>query len=653
MLLVALAAIAWASSASATANAARRAAKTEQAGSFAFRPVTMQRINLPSSVTSAAFPEFTVDGRHLLFWFDSDLWLTSLHGAGTRCLTCGIKNDPDLPDAAYLATPFPDGKRVFIDEDLQPPTSKMAVLQCTPSIVDCDSATIEPVDFSSAEPVLLPPGGAVQTPQETLVGGAYHAKLSQDGNYIGFSELRSDAIEAMVVARLVPDGSTYAVADPRVINPPAPTSSSDPNPEHWSESSGLFEFKTFTDGGADATYVEVGGTALMAPQVWSVNLATGQRTRLTADADWNEDNGVSPNGKLLSVYSQQTMNYVDWVGGMMPVEDFIDGPASTFASAAFGGNAECMGTMWLMPSSGDDDARLAGEPLVDYRYPHVHVVRSYTGSSQWSPNGTMVALDTVDDTTGNAPPYLLVAHLNEVKPTRPLPAVSSEPGSWAPSPSDYHGAIAHDGTVVLHGARGGTVTVDYDGTPGAFAGSWSETYDRYSTDGRDFVTGTVTITGTALAGHYTSHLVMTGADTGSDNANLTISTEGTQGSAVDSYDGNTITGPFPGEQGPEAKGGPQSACPSHYPKEPKLRLVLIRTAHRRDTVRVTASVAHVGLNEALTDVQPVADARITVGDRHVLTNTKGIAMIAIRGRHRHPLARVTAGDTLVSTSAHL
>jgi hypothetical protein len=613
---------------------------------FAFQPISMQRIMLSRHVKSASFPEFTDDGHHLLFWSNSELWITSLHGRGVHCLSCGLANDPKLPDAAYLATPFPDGKRVFIDEDLQPPLSKMAVLECTPSLINCKTRTMLPVDFSRAEPAVLPPGGAISTPQETLVGGAYHAKLSQDGRYVGFSELRSDTIEAMVVARLKRGSTQYVVTNPRVINPPAPTSSSDRNIAHWSDSSGLFELKTFTHGGADATYVQVGGPSLMNPDVWSVNLKTGRRTRLTASPDWEEDDGVSPNGKLLSVYSQQTMHYVDWMGGLMPVRDFIDATASTFSSTALGGNSECMGPMWLMPSSGDDNAALAGEPLVDYRYPHVHVVRSYTGSSQWSPNGTMIALDAVDDATGNAPPYLLVAHLTALKPSHPLRPVSSKPGRWAPGPKNYHGPMAYVGTITLHGPHGGTVTVHYGGTAGALAGAWSETYSHYSDNGRDFLTGSVAISGTAAAGQYKSQLTMTGADTGSDSANLSMGENGISGHAVDSYDGKTITGPPASEKGNEATGGPSTACPKAWPREPALHTTIKRLGHSRYRMRVTASIAGVGVNEKLVDTQPVKRARITIGHRHVRTNNAGVAIITVR--HRHKMS-VRAGDTLRPT----
>jgi hypothetical protein len=621
------------------------AARVSESG-FAFQPVGMQRIDLPKQITEARWPVFTADGHHILFWSGAEMWITDLHGNHVKCLTCGLANDPKLAGAADMATPFPDGKRVFIDEDIQPGASKWAVLQCAPSLIDCRHAEMLPVDYSAAEPPASEMQGGSPLPL-SLTGGAYHAKLSQNGRYVGFSVLRTDAIELMVVGRLERDGAEYKVNDPRVINPPAPTSIRDHDTAAWSDSSGLFEFKTFTDGGADATYVEVGGPSLSNPDVWSVNLKTGKRTRLTAGPDWEEDNGVSPDGKLMSLFSDRTIHYVDWSTGLFGVPDFIDATASTAAAGALGGWSECMGPMWLLPSTGDDNGELAGEPLVDYRYKGVHVVDNLQGWAQWSPNGTMIALDTMDDPTGLAAPFLLVAHLTAVKPSKPLRTVNSEPGSWAPTPATYRGALSFDGTVTLRGPRGGTVTVQYGGIEGAVAGSWSESFHHYSTDGRDFLTGSVKISGTALAATVLENLKLTGANTGADHVDLTYGLGGTTGHAVSTYDGHRLTGPSSYTTGPEAKGGPSSACPAALPKEPALRVTGTRLANGAERLRVTASVAGVGIAEAQTDTQPVDHAAIELGHDTVHTNAAGVATVTVSHSER---VTITAGDTLKATS---
>ena len=138
-------------------------------------------------------------------------------------------------------------------------------------------------------------------------------------------------------------------------------------------------------------------------------------------------------------------------------------------SSAIGANKACHGPMWLLPSSGDQGGTLAGEPILSYKYPNVTVTNNLTGAPQWSPDGTMIALNTnlttepYDPPSGKNAPFILVAKLTSRKPTEPLSTVSSDVGSWAPTPTDYHGALGFKGTVTLPGPGGGSVTVTYDG----------------------------------------------------------------------------------------------------------------------------------------------------------------------------------------------
>jgi hypothetical protein len=618
------------------------AAADASAARFAFQPITIQRINLPSSITAARWPVFAEDGRHLLFLSASELWITDLGGGSVHCLSCGLANDPKSQGEGEV-TPFPDGKRVFFGGFVQPGAGTYGVLECSPSVVDCQTASILPVDFSGAEPKTIPPGGSVSSPQTNL-GGAAAAKLAQDGEHVGFSDIRSDSVEVMVVGKLERAVDDYEVTDPHVVNPPGPTSATDSSVFGWSESSALYEFKTFTDGGADATYVESGGPSLLNPDVYSINLATGKRTRLTSNPDWDEDNSVSPNGKLLALWSNRTMHYVDWLAGLLPVRDFIDDPASAMVAQAIGSNKKCHGPMWLLPSRGDEGGALAGEPIVDYQDPNVHVTNNLVGWPQWSPNGTMLALNTINDTTGTSAPYLLVAHFTAMRPSRSLRTVSSEPGSWAPGPIDYHPAPGFDGTITLHGPGGGTVTVNYGGAPGALSGRWSETYANYSEDGTDFVNGTITITGGPLGGGtLSSHITMTGVNTGSDNAELTLKSGSVSGQAESTYDGNTVSGP----SAEQLAGG---GCPSMLPKKPSLHLTATSLGHGVYVVKVTARVAGVGANEAAVDSQPVNHATIELGHDQTYTNRDGVAIVIVHGNRK---VMVTAGDTLEPTAAHL
>jgi hypothetical protein len=624
------------------------------AAPYAFQPIAVQRINLPSTVKSAGWPVFTHDGQHLLFYSTAEntpggstgpgstaeLWITSVHGGHAHCLSCGLANDPTSKGEGEI-TPFPDGKRVFFGSFFQPGSSAYGVLQCTPSVANCQRAHILPVDFSAAEPTTIPPGG-VESSSEINTGGAYAAKLAQDGVHIGFSDIRTDSIEMMVIGTLTRSSSDYTVTDPRVINPAAPTSTSDNNIDAWSDAGALYEFKTFTHGGADATYVESGGSALLNADVWSVNLKTGQRTRLTSNPDYDEDNAVSPNGHVLALWSNRTMHITDWYSGLLPVRDFIDTPAALMSLSLSSSNKRCHGPIWLLPSSGDQGGALVGQPIVDYRVPHVFVTNNLTGWPQWSPNGTMLALNTTNNRSGAGypahAPFLLVAHLAASKPTQPVPIVSSQPGSWAVGPTAYHSVFGYAGTRVFTGPGGGTVTVDYGVGSGVLSGAWSETYSNYSDTGTDFVNGTVTINETSAgAGTYTSNLTMTGADTGNDHITFNSVTGVVHGRST--YDGHTVSGP----SAPQAKG----ACPSIQPTEPKLHATATRVRNGVYRIKVTSSIAGAGPNEASVETSPVYHATVTLGTVTEYTGLTGVAIVnAGPGRK----LTVTAGNTLAPTS---
>ncbi len=626
------------------------------AAPFAFQPIGIQRINLPHGVTSAGWPVFAHDGKHLLFYStgantpggstgpgaSAELWIVGVNGKGAHCLSCGVTNDPTSQGEGEI-TPFPDGKRVFFGSFFQPGSSHYGVLECTPSVADCATAHILPVDFTAAEPPLIPAGGPASAPALNT-GGAYAAKLSPDGMHVGFSDIRTDSIETMVIGTLTRTAGAYTVADPKVINPAGPTSVLDQDLGRWSDGGALYEFKTFTHGGADATYVESGGGALLNPNVWSVNLATGRRTRLTSHPDYDEDMAGSPDGSLLALWSNRTMHMTDWFAGLPQVRDFIDTPAALMSLSLSSSNKRCHGPIWILPSSGDRGGTLSGQPIVDYSVPHVFVTNNLTGWPQWSPNGMMLALNTTNNTAGSGypahAPFLLVAHFTARRPTRPLAAVSSEPGGWAVAPTAYHSTYGYTGTRVFTGPRGGTVTVVY-GASNVLAGHWSETYAHYSEDGRSFVSGTATITeSSAGVGTYSASLAMTGAHTGSTH--VSFDSAGAVG-GTSTLDGHTV-------RGPSAEQAAKGACPSIQPKEPALHVTAKRLGRGTYRVLVTSSIASMGPNEARTDVSPVNDAALRFGTRTLHTGTSGTAVVTVRRSGR---LSVTAGDTLRATSVRL
>jgi hypothetical protein len=638
------------------AGASSRTPGEAGAAPFAFEPITFKRIPLPPGL-AAAPPVFTADGKHLLFGAAKQgtttadqLWITGLRGEDMHCITCS--GGPPVSPAGII-NPFPDGKRIFVGFS--------GVVECAPSVLDCRTHAFLPYDLSGAKPPggIIPPGGAANTPQSVVSQGA-SPKLSPDGVHIGYSDVRSDGYEQLVVARLVRQTDKYVAVDPKVINPPGPTSATDPAVGGWSESTALYEFKTFTHGGASATYVKVGGADAENPDVWEVNLKTGQRTRLTAHPDWDEDMAISPDGRTMSLWSNRTVHWWDWLGGLMPYRSFIDAPmvgAEAGMLVNTPNNQACSGPMWLLPADGDRGGRLAGQPIVDYTDPDVHVADHVAGWPMWNRQGTMLALNTNIEGaglfSGRTPPFLLVAQLTARRPAAPEPVVNSDVGSWAPAPAGWHPAFGFNGDVTLHGGGGGTATVHYGGAPGVLHGRFSETYSNYSEDGKTFLSGTKTIevNGYGVDNvHEVAHLTMTGAHSGSQDVDLTIKggdpsgVPTYQGSATVTYDGTTLSGP-PGVL--QQKG----SCPERLPKLPRLTATATGLGHDRYAIKVTASIAGVGQNEAAVDTEPVKHALVVTGGAGSYTNDRGFVIIKVRGNHHRPVTiKVSAGETLLPTT---
>jgi hypothetical protein len=633
-------------------------AGSASAASPPFEPITFKRIPLPKELHGTTTPAFTVDGKHLLFRADREvngetekaLWITDLKGKDVRCITCS--GGPAVPQVNYVF-PFPDGKRIFV--------GFFGVIECSPSVVDCETHDFLPYDLSTVRPAggVVLPGGAANRPQVFVRQGAYPT-LAPDGKHIGYSDVRSDGLEQMVVAKLVRQADKYVAADAKVINPPGPTSATDPSVDAWSESSALHELKTFTHGGRAVTYVQVGGIHAENPDVWEVDLTTGVRKRLTSHPDWDEDFMGSPDGQSLAVWSNRTHHLIDGLGGLLPFRSFIDSPiigAEAGLLINTPNNIACGGVPWLMPSDGDRGG-VIGQPIVP---PDVKAHTTTNGMSAWSPDGTMLALNALKDGaglfSGDTPPFLLVAQFTSRKPTAPEPVVDSDVGSWAPEQTDWHPPFGYVGSVTLNGPGGGTVHITYNGNPGAIFGSFSESYTDYSEDGKTFLNGTRTISvpGFGITKvHDVTHLVMTGEHTGSIDKDLEITGGNASGgsptytgSSIVTYDGTTVTGP---PSWLNTKG----SCPERLPKLPQLKATATSLGKDRYEIKVTASQGGMGPNETVVDTRPVTRAYVQTLGADAYTDNDGVAVIKARGNPHQPTkVTVTAGETLAPTSLEI
>ncbi|EHN12570.1 WD40 domain protein beta Propeller [Patulibacter medicamentivorans] len=598
-----------------------------------FLPISEQRIPLPAGF-EASTPIWTTDGQHLLFSSRGQLYLVAESGKGLRCLTCGLPNEPKIEPAVQEAFKdvFPDGKRILYGD-----FTKAFVLECAPSVLACDQRTLLPIDVGGGDE----PGTGL-----ALGPGVWH--LSPDGQHLGWTTTRDDT-RTMLIGKLARQADRYTVGDVRVLNPPGPSGPKDTDPRGWTNGGALYELKSFSKGGRAVTYVssQFEGN----PDMYEVDLATGRRTRLTGNADWDEDGGESPDGQLLSMYSDRGMHRVE-TAGMVPRRSFIDYPISINAAIYYVGTPigfQCDLQPWLLPATGDDDGRLLGQPLTVYTGGDAHAQNNVPGRGAWSPDSTKVALTEMSYTTAMGLDRLLIAKLDR-PPTKPAPVVESRVGSWATTPGRYRGTSGFGGPVTVNGLKAGTATITSIG--GLFTGHHEVRYDHYSDDGKSFIDGTESVDVPlfpAIPARNRADIRISGARNGYFRADFSIGrllgTPTASGTVNAEIDGYRTTGGIQ-QLGP---------CPQYLPRRRPLDLQTTVARHGRQrilTATVRADPAPTQRTEGgFGDERPMSRATIRVGDQTARTDGSGVARITLAPSAQGP-TRVTAsaGTTFAPTT---
>jgi hypothetical protein len=630
-----------------------------------FIPIHHEWLALPAGVQPYA-PSWMPDGRHILFQNEVDgrTWIIGADGSDARCVTCDFADDPGprLPGGLFFVYSFPDQQRLLLTAGVDvtystpggtvaygmewlgaisgagspPPAQPEAVvLECAPSIVDCASHRVVPIDLSAdanpAEPV-----GQRRT---------WH--LSPDGRHLMWMDVRPDGT-VMIVARLERKADRYVAADPRIINPAAPTGLGDTEVEHWAYVGQTLEGKSFAAGGRLAEYI--GGPDAGNFDVVTVDLATGKRHRLTTGPDWDEDGAVSPDGAYLVTASWRTMHRIDVLGGMLPeIHSFIDLP---FMSAVVGNYVsthdgfQCDLTPWLMGGSGDEDGSLLGQPIAPYDGGPSYVANNLVGAPMWSPDGRRLLLQEklygpsegptyIPTVLGSVPSRLMIATLDR-PPARPIPVTGSDVGDWAPSASTAGTGLDRPANVTVPGKAAGTVSIAFAGN--ILSSEGTVTYKHYSDDGETFADGTQTISNPqilALPVTLDVDITISGAHRGFWRGHMDAGGGKPPSGTIESeFDGHRVNGlPAVG------------ACPQSLPRATPLQVHVRRNRGNAIDVRVTASIHGAGRNEQLTDTRPVHGATVRLGGRRARTDARGRATLRLpRERGRYRLA-ITAGDT--------
>lgn len=596
-----------------------------------FIPIELEKIPLPEGF-QASTPIWTVDGRHLVFSSGGQLYTIREDGTGLQCISCGLPNDPRIRPAAQEAFKdvFPDGRRVLWGD-----FERAFILECAPSVLQCDTRTLLPVDVSQERGGLLDP--------LILGSGVWH--LAPDGVHLGWTASRLDT-RPMLVGRLERQSDRYVATDIKTVNPPGPRNGLDSDPRGWTQGGALYELKGFADGGASVTYVtsQFEGN----PDLYKTNLATGEMTRLTAHPDWDEDGGDSPDGELMLLHSDRGMHRVD-AAGLIPRRSFVDYPISVNAAIYYVGHDEgfqCDLQPWLLPATGDRTGRLLGQPLAPYEGGDLHPQNNVPGRGAWNSDSTKVALTEMSYTTNLGSNRLLVARLKR-RPTRAIPVVSSAPGAWARTPAQYKGTIDSNALLVtVHGLHSGRAFLSHFGT--IASGSWSVTYDRYSDDGLTFVSGTESIVSPLLAQRPAinrADLTISGTRTGYMRADFTIGRllgrPVASGGVEAELDGYRLAGDIPR----------LGACRDKLPRTAPLELTASARPGDGGTRIVTAHVEADSDPDGYAagsfgDRRAVHGAVVTVAGVTAETDEEGNAVVVVPAGSSGPLTvAATAGDT--------
>jgi hypothetical protein len=245
-------------------------------------PVDLAFVPLPDDVTSIRFPWYTVDGSRILASASSpgfarrrEIASIAEDGSDFRCLTCPLSR----PGDPQLGKPFPlaDGKRVLVRVGEQSPlaAAEHAVLECEPSVLACDVATLVPLEVPGRD-----------APEVTQAAREF--RVAPDGRHVAFTQIRrrpgDGEVPVMVMGELVREGDRYVVHRARVVGTDG-------------------ELKAFTRDGQSIFFLSVDPSHSLNFDVFRRDLATGATTRVTRHVEYDEPIDESPDGRWIVVNS--------------------------------------------------------------------------------------------------------------------------------------------------------------------------------------------------------------------------------------------------------------------------------------------------------------------------------------------------------------
>lgn len=253
-------------------------------------PFDLTTIPLPDSVMDAVLVNYLPDYEHLIMEVrlrgkeKSDLAIMKEDGSGFTCLTYDLKEEL----GGEMPVPLPDGKTVYT------PTG---ILECSPSIVNCEEAKILPLVYP-------------EIPGEKIIA-RIATNMSQDGVHVAYTLLTERGSAYVLISELtrVSDekGERYELANTKII---AGDKNVEGNPASFRPFFyGNGEVKSFTEMGK--SLMTISSFEANNYDLAKIDLSTGEVSRFTRHYSYDEGVYPSPDGNWIIFQTHRHIKRMD------------------------------------------------------------------------------------------------------------------------------------------------------------------------------------------------------------------------------------------------------------------------------------------------------------------------------------------------------
>ena len=518
-------------------------------------PVTISEVPLPEHIFGLnETVRFMHDGEHFVFPFRSStlggvdsapqLGLMKPDGSGFQCLTCNLPE----PVGVMRPSPFADGRRVLIQaNETDEGQHDGAILECEPSLLECTTAVLVPIR-------------APETPGSTVFQNREY-RLGPDDVHVLWNQVRADIGLSVVMGALVRRGTDGNETDPlrydidgaRMLVGADFVTQQDgvlSLPSRVTNLSQNIEGRGFAEGGRSVLYVSTEDS--MNYDLFKIDLATGDVTRITRDIEYEDPIEASPDGKWYVVMSTRGVS----PPRLSSFAQIVRPPLADRGMglpAAYNRNHTVTRRRYLQPWLLDEHGDRG-----DYRGQQLNegVEAEYNGRADpsWHPDGTKVLFweagdpdvfggDEVEFWEGR----IRLATLTSRSPS-PAPEISVPEPTWATLLSELETPdVMVEGTLAGRVFGHAAVVYTASSSSNAFLGlDYSIEYFNYSDDGRTVLNGTEMGMSHLASGPgpWQVDLTVSGCVDGQLDADAMLDGRGPgNGTITSELDGETFVGP--------------------------------------------------------------------------------------------------------------